>query len=448
MPVIDAMRRDNKEQDLHALVKQARWMPATYEAFKQYNGDPYSPDDLLHMQKARLADILAYAVSTVPAMRKLGIHVSRDADPLDLLRLFPITTKDGVRQGFLDHCSDELRPEECVYTFSSGSSGIPLRVIRDGLHLAHVNAKVLSALASFGISFDRKVLKPFTHKAPRWQEYSQLGSGVAHVGEFGYLEKGNVDAGREAVRRSLEFHPHVIYNYPSRIDQFRELLERHDKAIDVQLLMSTGEPLDPSLRNRLQQHFGVPMFDQYGLTEVAAVATQCRLGTYHIECERLWVEILDADGNSLPDGTEGEIVVTGFFNKAMPFIRYQTGDRGSLSAIRCNCGKPQKALLVPAERSPKRLILPDGTRKDIFGLLRLLEEYPVRRLQIVQEAINDLRILLAPDETFCADDCAEIAGRIKDLLQPAPSVKVELSEVADFYPGPGGKISNFISTML
>ncbi|MGH7989407.1 MAG: phenylacetate--CoA ligase family protein, partial [Limisphaerales bacterium] len=59
----------------------------------------------------------------------------------------------------------------------------------------------------------------------------------------------------------------------------------------------------------------------------------------HLHENQLHMEILDDDGNILPDGEIGEITATTFGVEAMPLIRYRTGDCAALFSKKCKCGR-------------------------------------------------------------------------------------------------------------
>lgn len=89
-------------------------------------------------------------------------------------------------------------------------------------------------------------------------------------------------------------------------------------------------------------------FDEfYGMTETGfAGAVGCRVpGGYHVWEGGLYMEIVDpANGNPLPDGEEGEIVITTLTDRAMPFIRYRTGDISRFMPGKCACESCLKRL--------------------------------------------------------------------------------------------------------
>src|SRR5699024_10468404 len=105
-------------------------------------------------------------------------------------------------------------------------------------------------------------------------------------------------------------------------DQLRTL------RASLRMVMTDSELLTDEVADLLREGFGVPVFDEYSAYEVLTVSSQCRHGSMHVDEDRVWLEILDEDGQRVPDGQDGLVTVTHFRERAMPLVRYQLGDLG------------------------------------------------------------------------------------------------------------------------
>ncbi len=80
----------------------------------------------------------------------------------------------------------------------------------------------------------------------------------------------------------------------------------------------------------------------YSTSETGPIGYQCRVqtdGTHHLHEDALVVEVVDADtGAALPEGQEGEVVVSTLTDTGMALLRYRIGDRGVLDTRPCACG--------------------------------------------------------------------------------------------------------------
>ena len=101
--------------------------------------------------------------------------------------------------------------------------------------------------------------------------------------------------------------------------------------------------LDPGLRRQVEQSWVCLVLDHYGSTESAfagAVQCRCREGR-HVRALDLLLEIVHpVTGKVLPAGETGELVITTLQRRAMPLLRYRTGDMASLLDGPCACGSP------------------------------------------------------------------------------------------------------------
>ena len=98
------------------------------------------------------------------------------------------------------------------------------------------------------------------------------------------------------------------------------------------------------IRERIYETLGIEFFDIYGLTEIygPGIAIDCCEHTgMHYFNDYIYCEIIDpATGKVLPDGEQGEIVITTFRKEAAPLIRYRTRDISRIIPGECPCGSP------------------------------------------------------------------------------------------------------------
>ncbi|BAS26133.1 putative phenylacetate-coenzyme A ligase [Limnochorda pilosa] len=106
----------------------------------------------------------------------------------------------------------------------------------------------------------------------------------------------------------------------------------------------TAEKLDESLRQRLQDVYGIDAYQGYGTAELGMLAYECveRRGMHLVDA--VVVELLDpATREPVPDGTPGEVVVTSL-GETYPLVRLGTGDLSSVLPGDCACGRPSPRL--------------------------------------------------------------------------------------------------------
>ena len=106
------------------------------------------------------------------------------------------------------------------------------------------------------------------------------------------------------------------------------------------------------VRQELKRIWGCDIYEHYGMTEMGlggAIDCDAHDG-YHIRENDLLFEIIDENGNTLPDGVFGEIVFTTLTRRGMPFVRYRTGDISRIIPGRCVCGSSLKRIAPIAGR--------------------------------------------------------------------------------------------------
>jgi phenylacetate-CoA ligase len=122
-----------------------------------------------------------------------------------------------------------------------------------------------------------------------------------------------------------------------------------------------AEPWSDSMRDRIQAESGIRAFDIYGLSEIIGpgVGIECeRQDGLHIFEDHFYPEIIDPEtGAVLPDGAEGELVLTTLSKKAMPMIRYRTRDITAIMAQECGCGRTLRRIRRIGRRSDDMFII-------------------------------------------------------------------------------------------
>jgi phenylacetate-CoA ligase len=122
-----------------------------------------------------------------------------------------------------------------------------------------------------------------------------------------------------------------------------------------------AEPWSESMRRHIEREAGIRAFDIYGLSEIIGpgVGIEChRQDGLHLFEDHFYPEIIDPDsGEVLPDGAEGELVLTTLSKQAMPMIRYRTRDITALEPEPCACGRTLRRIRRIGRRSDDMFII-------------------------------------------------------------------------------------------
>ena len=121
----------------------------------------------------------------------------------------------------------------------------------------------------------------------------------------------------------LKWHPKCIFGYPSTfvltvtMAQSLGLDLTELKSCGLAMLITTSELLSDVDRQLIEQGFGVPVYDSYGLREAGLIGHECAQGTMHCMDEQLLLEAIDPQTLQPTEG-EGELVVTNLVGPAFP----------------------------------------------------------------------------------------------------------------------------------
>ncbi len=122
-----------------------------------------------------------------------------------------------------------------------------------------------------------------------------------------------------------------------------------------------AEPWSEGMRHHIQETTGVRAHDIYGLSEICGpgVAIECREQSgLHILEDYFYPEIIDPDTlEILPDGEEGELVLTTLAKEAIPMVRYRTRDITALMTETCPCGRTIRRMRRIGRRSDDMMII-------------------------------------------------------------------------------------------
>ncbi len=155
---------------------------------------------------------------------------------------------------------------------------------------------------------------------------------------------------------------HILPSYALRLySNFAELDLDPKKDLKLKIAFIGSEPHSEGLRKQIEELYGIKAYNSYGLSEVCGpgVAFECPYQTgMHIWEDYFYVEVIDPKtGEVLPDGEEGELVLTTLRREAMPVIRYRTGDLTRILPGTCQCGRTHRRIDRIKGRADDMLII-------------------------------------------------------------------------------------------
>ncbi len=398
------------------------------------------PPDALRALGARRLRALLVAAQRAPfhaeRMRAAGLTrpaALRDLElPIALQSLAPLSKRELLAAG--DAALHDGRVHESWFSSrSSGSSGEPFRVWYDARAWATLKYLVKARAR-------RAAGMRWTDRVAILDAIPVADEGSATLERMGRLRRISVFREPAEIACMLAaYQPAAIYALPSVLLELARTTEVRTLRARANRVFTSGELLTPDARRTIASAFGADVRDVYGTSETKEITWECHAGSRHVSSNVVHVEILDERDEPVAPGDEGEIVVTLLVNRAMPLVRYRTGDRGTLRSLPCPCGRAGPVMGIVSGRETDTLELPDGTTRSPYQLTMALEHVPdLAQYQIVQSELSMLRV----SAVLNGDARDTAAGEIERALRaelPA-NVRVEVEIVDRLARGARAKV--------
>lgn len=212
------------------------------------------------------------------------------------------------------------------------------------------------------------------------------------------------------VQRLNAWQPDILIAYASMARILAEEQLAGRLRIRPSQTFTSSEVLTTETRRRVKLAWGDEPFNQYGATETADIAAEYKTCRHmHLFEDLVIVEVVDEHYRPVPPGAYGtKLLVTTLFSRTQPLIRYELSDRVRLSTPPCSSGLPFAILEGIEGRVEDTLLLPaqSGGRVPVDPLVfnRVMDILPVSGWQVIQEADNNLTLLVSGARDGLVDD--------------------------------------------
>ncbi len=215
------------------------------------------------------------------------------------------------------------------------------------------------------------------------------------------------------------FEPTIIRGYPAFVNDVASYMQKSNikPTHELKGIVLTSESSNQAQINTIAASFNTKIYLQYGHSEASLFAYSID-DSYLYYCSPFYgyVEILNESGKHVKPGELGEVVCTGFYNYAMPFIRYRTGDlavfqedRDGIVRLQTVLGRTQD--YVHDADSNKTLLT-----ALVFGLHYKAFAH-IKKWQIIQDEPGKVTILIIKDEQFNLRDEEEIRTNFLNIAK-------------------------------
>lgn len=235
-------------------------------------------------------------------------------------------------------CTSQGEVEKPVTFYSSGSTGTKKRIF---FSMADIQ-KILDFLPrgmNTVIGRDEARVLVFLQNSQGRGIGSILAQSLNAFGMQGWTADLQ-DSTDDILRATVEHKINVWFGDAITIYRATHVLEKQAdlRSLGMQCIFITMSNIPQSMIDYLHSAWGCRVSTHYGLTESGwGLAVDCDVcpGYHYDELDHI-VEVVDPEtGGPVPEGREGEVVLTNISRDCMPLIRYRTGDIATLTRSVC-----------------------------------------------------------------------------------------------------------------
>lgn len=384
-----------------------------------------------------LTEIISYVQENVPYYK--GKNYKNLSD-------FPVINKKDIMAQYDAFRSLEYRDDEVLHEVATGgSSGNPFHAFQN----ADKRNRVVAELAYIHDQVGWKIGDRYVFLRAWTGHYNNMGfqqfkQNFIPIEVLGFDSKA-MDRLRETLKTDKNIE--VIIGYSSSLAEFADyMLSKGDKSdmFSVRVVIADSDTLTKRGKDSIEKVFGCPVINRYDNEEQGILAyTKPYDEEFTVNVASYYIEILSMNSD-LPaaPGETGRVVVTDMYNKAMAFIRYDTGDlaiAGKCDGNRCLTLKSLQG------RTSDVVYASDGTSVYSPSINNYVcDFYDIKKYQLIQKGKATFELLLVCDENSASIN--QIEDRMKKLLGADINLIVKI--VGDIPSGKNGKYKTVINECL
>lgn len=312
--------------------------------YKQIETAPRS--EIREVQNERLQETVRNAYENVEfyqeALDDAGVAPD-DIQTVDDITKLPFTTKEDFRDEYPDGLFAVDHDDVIRIHASSGTTGKPKIVSYTEDDIDVWSEVVARSLTATGVEPGDTVQNAygyglFTGGLGLHYGIEELGATVIPIG--GGNTQRQIEMLQDLESDAISCTP----SYALYLAETADEMGIDIKELPLSIVIFGAEPCTDPMREEIEERLDVTGIDIYGLSEIVGpgISNECYevQDGLHIWEDRFYPEVVDPDtGEPLPEGEEGELVLTTLSKEALPVMRYRTGDLTTLTYEECECGR-------------------------------------------------------------------------------------------------------------
>jgi len=383
-------------------------------------GFPFKPlATIKEIQSRRVRKMVGHAYRTVPyyreTMDRLGLKSGDFRKAEDLAKL-PLIEPSRLQHD-PEYFTSTARPaRRYLRLHTGGSTGDPRSVYHTPeailQNAAHGERErcVLTSLVGKRFGYRETVIASPNCTAHKLQLFAKSHALMPHRLQIHRQYISLMDPTEKNIRLINQFRPDVIQSYGSYLEiLFSHLADTGEFFHRPKVIAFSSDGLADSVRRLIQERFGIPVFSTYQANEALKLGFECeRHRGLHLNVDLYPVRIVDASGQELPVGEEGEVVVSNLVNAATVLLNYRLGDIAAFLPETCRCGRSLPLLSFIPGRCDDLITLPSG---------RIIHPQAVRTLFTVEDQVWQYQVVQHSTTRFSLNIVASRAADRQKLKE-------------------------------
>lgn len=398
-------------------------------------------------QMYRFRSLIKYAKKKVPFYKRLFDQLGlsyNDFNKYEDLENIPVLSKEDLRQNFDNLISiDYLSKKNGKIIFrnskistTTGSTGIPTRILLSNKTLRMKFIRYVDFVSKCGC---------------KTSDWHIIIDAVIFIKE-GFKDKYNINHIYKEINFSVhankkedfnlllglivKYKPRYIRAMPSYMYELACFAKKNNIDVNIKSIISDRENLYNYQKKKIKSVFRSKILNVYSNVEFTVSSD----GKEDIEVQNNYgiMEFVDNSGKSIAEKEISKIIGTSFWNRAMPLIRYDTGDIGKYSK-----NKDGKKFIDSVEGRLNECIIINGRYLSPVFLNTVTDNFQnISQCQYVYDS-NNITLRIIEQEPLTKQEYKELHNILSKIV--GFGIKVKIKKVKYLYKGPGNKFPLIIN---
>ena len=371
----------------------------------------WSEQELESYQNEQLRRLIHHAYNNVPFYNRLfkANHLTpKDISTVKDLPKLPILKKDQVRIYLSELRAVNFKDKDVTIISTGGTTGVPLRIYYEKSLEYLNNDPFVWRFFRWGghrIGELRATLSNWTIGGDRMHSLNPVRN-LLILSAY-KLNSNNVEKYADLIKKhKIRF----LDGYPSAIEIItRNMKSRNiSRPANIEAIFTFAEYLSDWQRKVIEEFWGCKCFDRYSLEERCVMGAECEKHSgLHLFSDYGITEFTESNIKGL-----SKIIATSLINYAMPLIRYDTEDIGSLSSNKCSCRRGFPIFRLVGGRKKNFAVTKDNSYIPVanIDIPNIVEN--ILQFQFIQEQRGSLVLNIVKKDTFSNHDLSRIKTKL------------------------------------